>query len=911
MAHVQQIEFCLSVKQRFPDYFRQRWVLDVGSLDINGNNQFLFEDCAYIGIDLLPGKNVDFCCKAHEFKLPDHSFDVIISTECFEHDPYYALTLQNMVRLLKPGGLLLFSCATTGRPEHGTRRTTPADAPFIQAFGDWGDYYRNLGVDDIRAVLDVEQGFSAFEFSTQHQTHDLYFWGIKQGECPARDDYSFLLPDSMLSSARLAHTSALQQSLAQQAALQEALSAEEAQRCRLSALVEEQERVLIKRAQHVSEQAQQIRLLGQTIRIREAEQQTMQAQQATMQSQLQRRDAQLVQLQVRMAQYQQQLSQLHQSEQARIQRIQALLSSRSWRWTRPARGMARLCRGDYRLFSGSLLDKTAISRLQRGMRYLLRGHWATLYHRWQQHLQRFQPQRVHAIQQKAECASWVIMTPEHTLFVAHRLQERLRLHGWGCEVVTQAPEDFSGDMYIVLCPQIFDRLPPGEKRIAFQLEQSVSERWFTEAYFTILENSLAVLDYAQTNISYLARHGIVYPHIYYLPIGASRTFGGVDASERMTTDVLFYGDALSSPRRQLLLAALQQQFSVKVVNALFGTAMTHEIQAARVVINLHYYDNALLEMPRIQECLSLGVPVVSETAPDMDEYPELQNAVVFFEAGSIEDMLRAVEQALTQPHFDIAASVSQSSQRFDFMFDRFLLAKGFLPPAYALQMRLPLNPQAEVFGLSLPETSQRRAMFQTVRPNGCELFDGMRFQPGWLGCGLSYSLLARHALRHQQSAITIMEDDVLLPEHYHSMLRVIQSYLRRHAGEWDIFTGLIASLHPDTRVLKVEITAGLTFVTLDKMTSMVYNIYAQRALEILSQWDPTHLDAEVNTIDRFLESRQNLRVVTTLPFFVGHREEVTSTLWGFENTRYATLIAASEAALREKVEAYLATHQVA
>ena len=196
MAHQQQKDFCLSIKNRFPELFKNKWVLDIGSLDINGNNQYLFEDSGYIGIDLLPGRNVDFTSKGHELQFPDESFDVIISTECFEHDPFYESTIKNIVRMLKPGGLFLFSCATTGRPEHGTRRTTPHDAPFTHEFGEWGDYYKNLEADDISKIINLQEYFSEFEFSTQHITHDLDFWGIKQGTSNARTDYSFCMPDS-------------------------------------------------------------------------------------------------------------------------------------------------------------------------------------------------------------------------------------------------------------------------------------------------------------------------------------------------------------------------------------------------------------------------------------------------------------------------------------------------------------------------------------------------------------------------------------------------------------------------------------------------------------------------------------------------------------------------------------------
>jgi SAM-dependent methyltransferase len=172
MSHPQQRQFCEKVKAQFPDRFRNKRVLDVGSLDINGSNKYLFENCEYTGIDLGPGKNVDVVCPAHEFL---GSFDTIISTEAFEHDPYFEKTLRRIVlNLLVPGGLFLFTCATKGRPEHGTHRRTPYNAPFTN------DFYKNISEDDVRSVLDLDVLFEKYEFGFCWRIRDLYFWGIKK-----------------------------------------------------------------------------------------------------------------------------------------------------------------------------------------------------------------------------------------------------------------------------------------------------------------------------------------------------------------------------------------------------------------------------------------------------------------------------------------------------------------------------------------------------------------------------------------------------------------------------------------------------------------------------------------------------------------------------------------------------------
>lgn len=165
MSHKEQLDFVAAVKEKHPEFFTGKRVLEVGSLNINGTVRDFFTDCDYIGCDLGEGEGVDIVCAGQDLDFPDNSFDVVLSCECFEHNPAYQETLRNMVRMLKPGGLLFFTCATTGRPEHGTTRTNPKDAPFC------GDYYRNLVAEDLDTT-----GIAG-EFSTLDT--DLRFAGIK------------------------------------------------------------------------------------------------------------------------------------------------------------------------------------------------------------------------------------------------------------------------------------------------------------------------------------------------------------------------------------------------------------------------------------------------------------------------------------------------------------------------------------------------------------------------------------------------------------------------------------------------------------------------------------------------------------------------------------------------------------
>ena len=195
-------------------------------------------------------------------------------------------------------------------------------------------------------------------------------------------------------------------------------------------------------------------------------------------------------------------------------------------------------------------------------------------------------------------------------------------------------------------------------------------------------------------------------------------------------------------------------------------------------------------------------------------------------------------------------------------------------------------------------------MFISHQAPGVQVFDGLRYSPGWTGCALSYKYLAQQALTAQWLQLEVMEDDVLFLPDYAEHKAVVDAYLAQHSGQWDVFVGLVAIMHPDTRVLGVERQGGQVFVTIDRMMSMVHNTYAPTALRLLAQWDETNTDPETNTIDRYLQTRQQLRVVTTLPFLVGHHEELHSSLWGIQNSHYAEIIATAQAALEAKVQAF-------
>jgi SAM-dependent methyltransferase len=177
MAHDQQLEFVRILSSKLPHLFRDVKVLEIGSLDITGSVRQFYRDCNYTGIDVAPGKGVDVVCQGQDYGASDGSFDQVISCEAMEHNPSWRETFANMIRLTKEGGLVVMTCATYGRPEHGTTSTEPEASPLTVEKG-W-DYYKNLGQSDFEGTFNLQESFSSYRFWCNWSPKDLYFIGIR------------------------------------------------------------------------------------------------------------------------------------------------------------------------------------------------------------------------------------------------------------------------------------------------------------------------------------------------------------------------------------------------------------------------------------------------------------------------------------------------------------------------------------------------------------------------------------------------------------------------------------------------------------------------------------------------------------------------------------------------------------
>lgn len=96
-------------------------ILDVGSMDINGTYRALFKrpGWTYEGCDMEAGPNVDIVLeKPYDWTtIAPERYDVVVSGQSFEHIEYIWITISEIARVLKPGGLACIIAPSSG-PEH-------------------------------------------------------------------------------------------------------------------------------------------------------------------------------------------------------------------------------------------------------------------------------------------------------------------------------------------------------------------------------------------------------------------------------------------------------------------------------------------------------------------------------------------------------------------------------------------------------------------------------------------------------------------------------------------------------------------------------------------------------------------------------------------------------------------------
>jgi GR25 family glycosyltransferase involved in LPS biosynthesis len=488
----------------------------------------------------------------------------------------------------------------------------------------------------------------------------------------------------------------------------------------------------------------------------------------------------------------------------------------------------------------------------------------------------------------------VIISSKHCLFVANLISHSLQELNFETSISHQYLSENSEILHIVIAPQLVKKLP--KYFIAFQMEQSVSSRWFKKKYFRILKKSLLIFDYSLNNISFLVQKNIALNKISFMPISYNPSYrsqyniADYNWSDKIY-DLCFYGDT-SNHRRKAFIETISHSYPVKIFKETFGKDIVSKLAKTKIILNIHYYDNALLETTRIYECISLDVLVISEKAIDQEYHTELNDIVEFIEENDIVEMIEKIKFWLENPE-KLAEKISANRKKilemksnlFDCYLKRFLAAYTVFPSDRChLISHLSTN-DIPFYCLSISETPKRRAEFlQQINNKYNVVFcDGIKHLIGWVGCGMSFQYLIRLAIEQNCDMIIICEDDSLFVDDFGTRIEIILKYLKKNSTIWDIYSAMVVDLADDTKILSIDNFEEEEFIFVNKIISMVFNIYNKSSFETIMKWDEWQKPEPNihNTIDEYIRN-SGLKFVVSYPFLVHHKEDSTSTIWGNE-----------------------------
>ena len=497
----------------------------------------------------------------------------------------------------------------------------------------------------------------------------------------------------------------------------------------------------------------------------------------------------------------------------------------------------------------------------------------------------------------------LILSTESSLSYCSNIQKQLEHFGVQCEILKEEPVGYLDALYFVVCNEQWEHLP--KKYIAIQVEDVCTNTSFSKKYLDQLLGAIAVFDCSTMNIQYFKSHSSYGNRFYYVP--ADFQLLDHEETDEEMFDVLCVGNE-NSPRCKEWIQEVSKYWNVCFADPslISDSEFVEKVKRSKIVLNLHAFDASILETSCLYEILSYGNAIlISESSVDSYEEDRLKDIVTWVKPSNYTDAISKITYWLEND--DVRKNhvhenyefLRAKKNDFAYYFYRFLLAFDCI----SFDEFYECAGNYISFGgsricLSLPEDVERRNAFLKDNQYGFELFAGLRHTRGWTGCGLSYKFIMKKAKEQGFSDILICEDDVLFPEDFEARFSNLMQYLDTH-NDWDVFQGVIADVG-NVEIQNVEECNEETIVYLNHMVSMVFNYYKSRMFDRVISWDETDASQLTNTIDRALESK-DLKVVTTVPFLVGHKEDLKSTIWGFQNTEYTDWIHRSSEKLQKLV----------
>ena len=235
-----------------------------------------------------------------------------------------------------------------------------------------------------------------------------------------------------------------------------------------------------------------------------------------------------------------------------------------------------------------------------------------------------------------------IISTNYTLLFSQKLKEYLKTFKIRCVIYTniyhsliiKAQKDknlyllFVGT--ITLLNENINYLPPN-KYIIYQIEQLNQNKYYynklNQNMINLMLTSYAIYDYSIVNLDYYPAfmRSIVHIFIPYIPYNPYKfEILENDLREDNKKNILFIG-TLNTRRENILnnlknyIVSQNLDYNLIIFQKLFNNELKELLKTCSYVLNLHYYDNAILEVFRFEDVIPYNVKILSEEPGNKSE----------------------------------------------------------------------------------------------------------------------------------------------------------------------------------------------------------------------------------------------------------------------------------------------------
>lgn len=240
-----------------------------------------------------------------------------------------------------------------------------------------------------------------------------------------------------------------------------------------------------------------------------------------------------------------------------------------------------------------------------------------------------------------------IYTTKFGYYISLTLKYLLYKKNINCEIVYEIDHTLS-NLFIILFSQKINKFP--KNYIIYQLEQKDISKWIDKKYELSILFSNITWDYSQSNINKfpdIIKKKMIYFPIPIIPINYLDTKFNIIHNPK--NNILFFGSMNNIRKNKLnyLQKKLYPKYFIKIINGIYGEDLINEIINSKIVLNIHFYKNAILETARINEVLSCNRIVISELPNmiDIQNYNLYKDKIIFVK--NIFEMYNKILETIT------------------------------------------------------------------------------------------------------------------------------------------------------------------------------------------------------------------------------------------------------------------------